>query len=333
MIPLREHGWQSQPWQWHLSHAVRDSETLLTALRLPSSSVDTPFPVLVPWPYLAAMTPGDPDDPLLRQVLPLRDELDVVVGYVTDPLDEQTKAPIKGVLHKYEGRVLVITTAACAIHCRYCFRRHFPYDTFRVNKSDWQNIVGYIRSKPDIREVILSGGDHLVANDKLLSWIAHQLASIDHVDTLRLHTRLPVVVPQRVCPELVEWISKTTLKVVVVIHANHANEITQQVTDAAHRLTRAGTILLNQSVLLKDINDDVDNLSDLSRRLFHAGVLPYYLHLLDPVTGTHHFEVPADDGRDLLTEMSRKLPGYLVPKLVRELPGAGAKESIPLNSK
>ena len=179
----------------------------------------------------------------------------------------------------------------------------------------------------------MSGGDPLVANDQLLSWIAHQLASIDHVDTLRLHTRLPVVVPQRVCQELVEWISKTTLKVVVVIHANHANEMTQQVTDAAHRLTRAGATLLNQSVLLKDINDDADDLSDLSRRLFHAGVLPYYLHLLDPVTGTHHFDVPADDGRDLLTEMSRKLPGYLVPKLVRELPGAGAKESIPLNSK
>ena len=332
MIPLQEQGWQSQPWQWQLSHAVRDSETLLTALDLPASSSKSDFPVLVPWPYLAAMTPGDPNDPLLRQVLPVDEEQVVVNGYGPDPLDEHDKTPVKGVLHKYHGRILVIATGVCAVHCRYCFRRHFPYDDFRVSRTDWQNIAGYVRSQPDIREVILSGGDPLVANDQLLSWVAQQFASIPHVDTLRLHTRLPVVIPQRVCLELLDWIGESRLKIVVVIHANHGNEITDDVADAMHHLHQTGATLLNQSVLLKNINDRADLLTDLSWRLFHAGVLPYYLHLLDPVEGAHHFDVPESDGRDLVQEMSQRLPGYLVPKLVREKPGAGAKESISLTT-
>lgn len=332
MIPLQEQGWQSQPWQWQLSHAVRDSETLLTALALPAAANGSDFPVLVPWPYLSAMAPGDPNDPLLRQVLPVAEEQRHVSGYVADPLFEQDQTPVKGVLHKYHGRVLVITTGTCAVHCRYCFRRHFPYETFRVSRSDWQDIVSYIRSQPDVREVILSGGDPLIASDQMLSWIAQQLSTIPHVDTLRLHTRLPVVIPQRVCPELVDWIVASRLKIVVVIHANHANEVTRDVTRAVGQLRSAGVTLLNQSVLLKDINDHVDDLSDLSQRLFDAGVLPYYLHLLDPVAGAHHFDVPERTGQNLVKQLSQRLPGYLVPKLVREVPGAAAKETISLTS-
>ncbi|HKI75184.1 MAG TPA: EF-P beta-lysylation protein EpmB [Pseudomonadales bacterium] len=321
MIPLTDISWQSRTWQWHLGNAITDINELVRILDLPQDALTTDFPVLVPLPWLSRIEPGNPQDPLLLQVLPRPAELAPAEGFLDDPLQEAHSAPIPGLLHKYQGRVLVVVSGACGVNCRYCFRRHFPYQDFRPDTARWHEIAAYIRRDPSITEVILSGGDPLVLSDRRLAWIAELIGGIDHVRTLRLHTRMPIAIPQRVCDELLGWMHATHLRIVMVVHTNHAQEIDDAVADAMAQLAGSGALLLNQSVLLREVNDSVKSLTALSRRLFDVGVTPYYLHLLDAVNGAAHFDVPEQEARHLMEGVAASLPGYLVPRLVREIPG------------
>ena len=282
----------------------------------------------MPDAYLARIVPNDPQDPLLLQVLPTGDEAQTSPGYVTDPLEEADHRPAKGLIHKYANRVLLIASPACAINCRYCFRRHFPYSDNSPSRSQWQEALDYLRNDTTIHEAILSGGDPLASSDRQLAWLVDQLESIPHLKRLRIHTRLPVVIPDRVDDALLGWLSKTRLQKVVVLHINHANEIDQAVIDACQRLKQAGATLLNQSVLLRNVNDSVTALTTLSERLFEAGILPYYLHVLDPVQGAAHFDVPDGEARALVAQLRDHLPGFLMPRLVREIPGKGSKTPL-----
>lgn len=283
------------------------------------------FKLRVPRSFVARMQKGRLDDPLLLQVLPQAQELLEVPGYSGDPLEEAEASHNPGIIQKYQGRVLLMVSSACAIHCRYCFRRHFPYDEHRQSRSQWQLALATIASDPSIQEVIFSGGDPLSASDRQLSWFVEQIEAIPHVNTLRVHTRLPIVIPDRVNEECLDWMKPRRLKKVVVLHSNHAQELDQQVGAAIQRMRALGITLLNQAVLLKGINDRVDALAELSQRLFHWGVLPYYLHLLDKVAGAHHFDMDTERALALHAELKARLPGYLVPRLAREDPGAEAK--------
>ncbi|WP_447045087.1 EF-P beta-lysylation protein EpmB [Vreelandella sp. H-I2] len=321
-------------WQQQLSQAIRDPVTLCKRLGLSSQWLPGAqaghrlFDICVPDAYLARIVPNDPQDPLLLQVLPIGDEAQTSPGYVTDPLEEADHRPAKGLIHKYANRVLLIASPACAINCRYCFRRHFPYSDNSPSRSQWQEALDYLRSDTTIHEAILSGGDPLAASDRQLAWLIDQLESIPHLKRLRIHTRLPVVIPDRVDDALLGWLSKTRLQKVVVLHINHANEIDQAVIDACQRLKQAGATLLNQSVLLRNVNDSVTALTTLSERLFEAGILPYYLHVLDPVQGAAHFDVPDGEARALVAQLRDHLPGFLMPRLVREVPGKGSKTPL-----
>jgi EF-P beta-lysylation protein EpmB len=272
------------------------------------------------------MRRGDPDDPLLRQVLPVEAETAEQPGFIADPLGERAALTAPGLLQKYRGRALLIATPACAVHCRYCFRREFPYD--EQDGPRWQEALARIERDPGIEEVILSGGDPLSLGDARLGALSRGLERAAHVRRLRIHTRLPVVLPARVDAGLAAWLSSLKWPVVVVLHANHANEIDGEVAAACAALRSAGATLLNQSVLLRGVNDDAEALAALSRRLFEAGVLPYYLHVLDRVRGAAHFEVDEARARRIAGELAALLPGYLVPRLVRERAGAPAK--VPL---
>ncbi|HYW91294.1 MAG TPA: EF-P beta-lysylation protein EpmB [Gammaproteobacteria bacterium] len=340
MITKSDPATQSRPWQRALARAVTDPRELLRRLALDPaafdlSTADAGFPLRVPEGYLRRMRPGDPGDPLLRQVLPLAAEQRDTAGYSTDPVGDLASAARPGLLHKYAGRVLLVTTGACAVHCRYCFRRHFPYPGETARGNRMQAALDYIRADPSIREVILSGGDPLSLSDERLAALTGVLADIPHVETLRLHTRTPVVLPERVDGDLLAWLSGWPRASVVVLHANHAREIDTQVADAVRALAGTGAQLLNQAVLLRGVNDTVEALEALSRRLLAAGVLPYYLHLLDPVAGAAHFNVPEWTARELLATLAARLPGYLVPRLAQEVPGAaskrwpGAVENLP----
>nr|MDT0251820.1 EF-P beta-lysylation protein EpmB [Endozoicomonas sp.] len=321
-------------WQEQLAGAVTSPERLLSMLQLshellsPALKASQEFPLRVPLAYINRMEPGNPDDPLLRQVLPIGEECEHVEGFGLDPLAEQSQNPTDGVIHKYHGRLLLIVGGSCAVNCRFCFRRHFPYQDNRLDRDSWHNAMEYIRSDTSIREVILSGGDPLATNDRRLQKIATELNTIDHVETLRIHTRLPVVIPDRVTDELIDWFARQRLQPVMVIHANHANEIDNNVREAMQRLKQAGVTLLNQTVLLKGVNDTPSALIQLGESLFKAGVLPYYLHLLDPVHGAAHFDVPELEAKALIKEVMASCPGYLVPKLVREIPGRPGKTWI-----
>ena len=286
------------------------------------------FPLRVPLAFVERMRPGDPRDPLLRQVLPLEDELAEVPGFAADPVGDDAALVAGGVLHKYRGRALLVTTGACAVHCRYCFRRHFPYADANASADGWQSALDYLRSQPDVTEVILSGGDPLTLSDRRLKTLADALADISHLRRLRVHTRLPIMNPARIEDALLDWLAGTRLDPVMVIHANHANEIDATVAEALARLGSRGVTLLNQAVLMRGVNDSADALADLSERLFEAGVLPYYLHLLDRVRGAAHFEVPEAEAVALHAEVAARLPGYLVPKLVREIAGEPGKTLI-----
>lgn len=330
-IPERRAAWRRA-----MAEAVTDPAELLDLLELPRTLLPparraaAAFGLRVPRGYVARMRPGDPADPLLRQVLPLGRELEEAPGYGDDPLAEAESGLRPGVLQKYRGRVLLVVTGACAVHCRYCFRRHFPYAENSPGRGGWAGAVEAIAADPEVREVILSGGDPLSVPDERLAELAGRLAAIPHVERLRLHTRDPVVLPERVDDALVEWLGATPLRTVVVVHANHAREIDGSVRGGFRRLLDAGVTLLNQSVLLAGVNDSADALVELSEALFRAGALPYYLHLLDPVRGAAHFDVPEDRARRLVGEAAARLPGYLVPRLVREVPGAPAK--VPLEA-
>lgn len=288
------------------------------------------FPLRVPRAYVARMQRGNPHDPLLRQVLPLTEEDRLVPGYGIDPVGDVAARAGSGILHKYHGRALVITTGACAIHCRYCFRRHFPYSEAQERAADWGNVLDYLARDKSIEEVILSGGDPLALSDRRLARLVQGLDQISHLKRLRIHTRLPIVLPERVDPALLAWLSATRLQPVMVVHANHAQELDPAVHAALGRLRRQGLHLLNQSVLLRGVNDSVAALQALSAHLFDAGVLPYYLHLLDRVQGAAHFDVPLAEAQALLGELATRLPGYLLPRLVREQAGAAAKQLVSI---
>ncbi len=274
------------------------------------------------------MRRGDPDDPLLRQVLPAPAEDDDVAGFTDNPVGELGLIRGDGLLSKYHGRALLVATGACAIHCRYCFRRHFPYDGGQPLGGEFSAALDRVASDGSISEIILSGGDPLVLPDEGLAQIASAIAEIPHVRRLRIHTRMPVVLPERVDEALVGWIEASRLPVVVVIHANHANEIDDSVVRALGVLDAAGVTLLNQAVLLRGVNDSVEALEELSNRLFDCGVLPYYLHLLDRVAGAAHFEVDEARAMEIMENLQAMLPGYLVPRLVREVEGAPSKVAV-----
>jgi len=325
-----------QDWRAALRDLVTTPMALCEALQLRpeqigwSDAAARDFPLRVPRAFLARMTPGDPQDPLLLQVLAETRELQPVSGYGPDPTGEIGAAnPHPGIIHKYRGRVLLLVTGSCAIHCRYCFRRHFPYADNQNSRDEWPEALAYIAADSSISEVILSGGDPLVAGDTHLAELVAQLATMPHLRRLRVHTRLPVVIPARITPALLEALSHPRLQTVMVVHCNHAKEIDAAVAGAFARIRQQGMTLLNQAVLLAGVNDSAAALAQLSERLFEAGALPYYLHLLDRVAGAAHFEVSVDRARALHREISTVLPGYLLPRLVQEVAGAPAKVPLP----
>jgi EF-P beta-lysylation protein EpmB len=328
---------QARPrWQRELAEAVTDPRELLAILGLPESMAGAAeragekFTLRVTRSFIARMRPGDPDDPLLRQVLPLGEELLEVAGYGPDPLAEGAARRAPQLLHKYVGRALLIATEACAIHCRYCFRREFPYSVADTGMGGrWGEALSILAQDTSIEEVILSGGDPLSLSDARLAQLSGALEKIPHLKRLRIHTRQPIVLPSRVDAGLAAWLRGVRLPTVMVLHANHPHEIDDQVRAACATLRAAGVTLLNQSVLLAGVNDDAATLERLSVALMDAGVLPYYLHLPDRVRGTAHFDVDEGEARRLVSQLTGRLSGYLVPRLVREVPGAASKVSLP----
>lgn len=317
----------SVSWQQQLKDAVRSVPDLLELLGLSqhliADSIDIKphFPLRVPLSYVRRMTTGDPDDPLLLQVLPQQVERVPRAGFTADPLLEQQHNPVPGLVHKYSGRALLITTQACAVHCRYCFRQHFPYAENRLSSGHWQPALDYLRQHSGIHEIILSGGDPLSLSNDALTRLIDALEQIPNLKTLRLHTRTPVVLPARIDKGLLDLLQRSRLKPVMVVHANHPHELNDELHLAMNRLRSVGVMLLNQTVLLRGINDRAETLVELSQALFTQGILPYYLHVLDPVAGAAHFDLPDVKARQLWQQMQSDLPGYLVPRLVREVPG------------
>ncbi len=327
---------QTPSWQQELAEAIRSPEELFAVLGLDPALLPAAahaarqFPLRVPRGFVARMGHGDPADPLLRQVLPLADELQSTPGYGPDPVGDLASMVAPGVLHKYRGRVLAVATGACAIHCRYCFRRQFPYPDAQARADQWRSLIDYVETRGEIDELILSGGDPLSLGDRRLQELLQGAASIAHLKTVRFHTRLPVVIPSRITDGFIDMVRKTRLQIVVVLHVNHHRELDTGVGDAARRLREAGATLLNQAVLLRGVNDDPGVLAQLSQALFSTGILPYYLHMLDPVEGAAHFAVADDQARQLMGQLNATLPGYLVPRLVREVPGAASKMPLAI---
>ncbi len=325
---------QVPDWQTALGQAITDPAELLDVLGLgpewlpAARDASRAFPLRVPRGFVARMRRGDPNDPLLRQVLPLAAELLPAPGFGADPVGDRAAEQAPGVLHKYQGRVLLTATGACAVHCRYCFRRHFPYEQANASADGWRVALDSIGADFSITEVILSGGDPLTLSDRRLADFVQHLACIPHVTRLRVHSRLPVVLPERVTPSLCDALAGTRLRVVVVLHVNHAQEFDASVRQACVHLAERGFLLLNQSVLLRGVNDSIEALAMLSETLFAAGVLPYYLHQLDRVQGAAHFEVSDQSALALHAGINACLPGYLVPRLVREVPGAPGKSPL-----
>ena len=336
---MNQHCLVTEPtpnWQQSLADVITDPSTLLALLDLEAHQVglhsaeSLSFPLRVPREYVARMCIGDPHDPLLLQVLPTQQELLAMPGFSQDPLQEPPANKLPGLIHKYRGRVLLTITGACAINCRYCFRRNFPYEDNNPGRVGWEKIADYIAADPSITEIIYSGGDPLVAKDSLLRQITETFTKLPQLKRLRLHTRLPIVIPQRITTELIALLKATKLDVIVVVHANHPNEIDEAVSQSLQQLRHAGITVLNQSVLLKGINDDPKTLAALSEKLFAAGCLPYYLHTLDKVDGSAHFDVPLDRAREIVWQLSQEVSGFLVPKLVTEVPGLGSKVPVDL---
>ena len=326
-----EHNWQKE-----LAGSFTDPAKLLQHLGLDEEKYAQHikarrlFPMRVPRHFADLMEKGNPNDPLFLQVMPLSDEFLTSPGYSEDPLEEHDTAG-KGILHKYDSRVLLMVRTGCAVNCRYCFRRHFPYADNAVSKHQWEEVLQYIQAHDNINEVIFSGGDPLMAKDDHLAWLANEIASINHVKRLRIHTRLPVVLPERINNAFVNWFTALPIQKVLVLHANHANEMSEALKSRLITLREKGVTLLNQSVLLKGVNDSCEAISDLSEALFEASVLPYYLHVLDKVQGASHFYVSDDEGRHIMEEAIKRLPGFLVPKLVREIGGQPGKTPIDLH--
>lgn len=326
----------SDDWQSQLRNVITSPEELLAVLGLDPVDVGlsalacADFPLKVPRSFVQRMRAGDPHDPLLRQVLCTQQEMIDTPGYLRDPLGESgATIPQRGIIHKYHGRVLLIVSGGCAVNCRYCFRRHFPYSKNQNSRQQWREALQYIRADKSIEEVILSGGDPLVATDEQLGQLIGDIATIAHVQRLRIHSRLPVVIPERITASLLEAITPANLQTIMVIHCNHAAEIDDSVAHALAALRHRDITVLNQAVLLAGINDDLNTQLALSKRLFATGTLPYYLHVLDKVQGAAHFDVAEEKAQKLMAALSARLPGFLVPRLVREVAGADAKVSVP----
>ena len=315
-------------WQQELAGGFSNSKVLCDYLHInPNNRLETSdFPMRVPYDFVDRMQKGCIDDPLLKQVLPVEAEHYLYTGFKADPVGDLEAMPETGVIHKYQGRVLLVMTGACAINCRYCFRRNFPYQTAQLSQQKIAKAIQYIQNNTTISEVILSGGDPLLLSDDKLFNVLQQLAVIEHVKRLRIHSRLPIVLPSRITTDFCQQLSQLSKPVVMVLHVNHVNELSNTVALACQKIRDKQITLLNQSVLLKGINDDVTQLMQLSEKLFTLGVLPYYLHLLDRATGTGHFEVSQAQAVSLMNQLKQQLSGYLVPKLVREQ--AGAKNKI-----
>lgn len=329
--PPNREGWIQQ-----LAAVVTDPIQLLKMLELEhlpelqkGAAARQLFALRVPLPFIARMKKGDARDPLLLQVLTQSAEFILSPGYSHDPLDEQQPA-VPGLLHKYHNRALLMVKTGCAINCRYCFRRHFPYQHNQGNKYNWTQALDYIAAHPELEEIIFSGGDPLMAKDTELSWLISRLEAIPHLKRLRIHTRLPVVIPERITETLVQILRQCSLQVVMVTHINHAQEIDLALTEVMCRLKMADVTLLNQSVLLKGVNDTADSLAELSNQLFSIGIMPYYLNVLDKVQGAAHFLVDDNQARQLIHQLLAKLSGFLVPKLIREVAGATSKTPIDL---
>lgn len=333
MITASAHPRQLEPksWQQELAQAITSPEELAAALGLSPGDLlgaheaALRFRLRVPRSFVARMRPGDVNDPLLRQVLPVGAELADEAGYGSDPVGELEALRAPSLLQKYRGRALLITTPTCAVHCRYCFRREFPYAEHSGDAPRWSEALAEIAADPSLEEILLSGGDPLSLSNARLESLTRALTAIPHIRRIRVHTRQPVVLPSRVDEGLLRWLGSISLPVVLVLHINHPNELDAELAAACARLRPAVAALLNQSVLLAGVNDDVEVLSALSRRLFEAGVLPYYLHALDPVRGAAHFAVADERARSLAGALAARLPGYLVPRLVREVAGAPGK--------
>lgn len=318
-------------WTTELQQVITNPQALCDALKLKTDDLNLhakhphSFPLRVPHSFVQRMTSGNPDDPLLRQVLVNADEDHLTPGFSTDPLAEKNASPIPGMLHKYHDRVLLMPSSHCAVHCRYCFRRHYPYDEHALAKKNWSQWWEYLHANPQIEEVILSGGDPLMLKDSMLSSLCEAITNIPSVQRIRIHTRLPIVIPSRLTPELQSLCNQH--RIVLTLHCNHAQELHDATlqTNLKH-FKQSGITMLNQSVLLKGVNDTLPDLQALSKGLFQTGVLPYYLHLLDPVQGTSHFAIPEATAIALHQQLQATLSGYLVPKLVREI--AGQKHKV-----
>jgi len=323
-----------QNWQLSLKNLITDPKELFAILDLPkellpaAERASTLFDLRVPREFVALMRKGDPKDPLLAQVLPLEQEFEERSGFIEDPLNEAASRPTAGVVHKYKDRVLLILSGACAINCRYCFRRHFPYSDNQISGPAREQALTYIRSNSDIKEVILSGGDPLVASDTRLEQLINDLAAIPHIERLRVHTRLPVVIPSRITDRLLEILGKTRLQTALVLHINHSREISTELEHACQQMRQAGVTLLNQAVILRNVNDQAAIQVELSRSLYRIGILPYYLFLFDPVKGASHFDIAESDAKTLAAQMQSELPGYLMPRLAKEIPNRPSKTLI-----
>lgn len=319
----------SPSWQKILARGFSSAAELLSFLQLPveqgSPVAEKQFKTLVPRSFAERMEKRNPFDPLLLQVLASGRELDEVSGYSSDPLEESTANPLKGLIHKYHGRVLLTLTGSCAVNCRYCFRRHFPYQENNPGRSGWQAVIDYIKDNHNIHEVILSGGDPLLAADKVIEELLRLLDDIEHLQVLRIHSRIPVVLPERIHSQLPQLLRRCRLSKVMVIHSNHPQELCPSVAEACRTLTAAGCQLLNQSVLLAGVNDDAQVLARLSQKLLSFGVMPYYLHLLDKVEGAAHFDLPLNKALAIYHELQGLVPGYLLPRLAREEAGKKSK--------
>lgn len=326
-----------EDWLHQLADVITDPNELLQLLSLNNhpellqgGDARRLFALRVPRTFAARMRHGDANDPLLRQVLTSSAEFINTPGFTVDPLDEQ-RSVVPGLLHKYRNRALLLVKGGCAVNCRYCFRRHFPYQDNQGNKANWLQALDYIRQHPELDEIIFSGGDPLMAKDQELDWLIGELENIAHLKRLRIHTRLPVVIPARITTTLCQRLSASRLQVLMVTHINHANEIDQELCAKMTQLRHAGVTLLNQSVLLRGINDCADTLAALSHALFDAGILPYYLHLLDKVQGAAHFMVSDDKARVIMKGLLSQVSGYLVPRLTREVGGEASKTPLDLH--
>lgn len=327
-----------EDWLQQLADVITEPAELLEYLALSDSpewqkghDARRLFALRVPYAFARRMKKGDPNDPLLLQVMTSANEFIATPGYSTDPLEEQDDAiAVPGLLHKYINRALLLVKGGCAVNCRYCFRRHFPYQENQGNKANWRHALDYIRQQPELDEIIFSGGDPLMAKDHELAWLLDEIETIPHIKRLRIHSRLPVVIPARITEALTQRFSQSRLQILLVTHVNHANEIDPEFCDAMTRLKRANVTLLNQGVLLRGVNDNADTLAKLSNALFDAGIMPYYLHVLDRVQGAAHFMVPDDEARLIMRELMTKVSGYMVPKLTREIGGEPSKTTIDL---